>query len=111
MAVAGAQRFKNYIGGEWVDASGGETFESIVPANGEPIGEFPRSTPEDVDRAVAAAKEAFVSGLHTIFVVAAVIAFAGSVLALLLVRDRDIEPEPVGEPETRPEPGVGPLAA
>jgi acyl-CoA reductase-like NAD-dependent aldehyde dehydrogenase len=61
VAVAGAQRFKNYIGGEWVDASGGETFESIVPANGEPIGEFPRSTPEDVDRAVAAAKEAFQS--------------------------------------------------
>jgi acyl-CoA reductase-like NAD-dependent aldehyde dehydrogenase len=59
MAVAGAQRFKNYIGGEWVDASGGETFESIVPATGEPIGEFPRSTPEDVDRAVAAATEAF----------------------------------------------------
>ncbi len=61
MAVAGAERFKNYIGGEWVDASGGETFESLIPATGEPIGEFPRSTPEDVDRAVAAAKEAFES--------------------------------------------------
>jgi alpha-ketoglutaric semialdehyde dehydrogenase len=61
VAVAGAQRFKNYIGGEWVDASGGETFESLIPATGEPIGEFPRSTPEDVDRAVAAAKEAFES--------------------------------------------------
>jgi alpha-ketoglutaric semialdehyde dehydrogenase len=59
--VAGAERFKNYIGGEWVDASGGETFESLIPATGEPIGEFPRSTPEDVDRAVAAAKEAFES--------------------------------------------------
>jgi acyl-CoA reductase-like NAD-dependent aldehyde dehydrogenase len=61
VAVAGAERFKNYIGGEWVDASGGETFESLIPATGEPIGEFPRSTPEDVDRAVAAAKEAFES--------------------------------------------------
>ncbi len=59
MAIAGAQRYRNYIGGEWVDGSGGETFESLVPATGEPIGEFPRSTPEDVDRAVAAAKEAY----------------------------------------------------
>ena len=58
MAVA-AQRSKNYIGGKWVDGSGGETFESVVPANGETIGEFPRSTPADVDRAVAAAKEAW----------------------------------------------------
>jgi alpha-ketoglutaric semialdehyde dehydrogenase len=61
VAVAGAERFKNYIGGEWVDASGGETFESLIPATGEPIGEFPRSTSEDIDRAVAAAKEAFES--------------------------------------------------
>jgi alpha-ketoglutaric semialdehyde dehydrogenase len=61
VAIAGAERFKNYIGGEWVDASGGETFESLIPATGEPIGEFPRSTPEDVNRAVAAAKEAFES--------------------------------------------------
>ena len=67
--------------------------------------------PELAGQVGPAAKEAFVSGLHTIFVVAAVIAFAGSVLSLLLVRDRDIEPEPVGEPESRPEPGAGPLAA
>jgi alpha-ketoglutaric semialdehyde dehydrogenase len=59
MAIMGTKRFKNYIGGEWVDASGGATFESVVPATGEVIGEFPRSTPEDVDRAVAAAKAAY----------------------------------------------------
>ena len=59
MAVLGAARFKNFIGGEWVDAAGGETFESLVPATGEVIGAFPRSTSEDVDRAVAAAKEAY----------------------------------------------------
>ena len=47
------------IGGEWVDAAGGETFESLSPATGEPIGIFPRSGPEDVDRAVEAAKEAY----------------------------------------------------
>ena len=51
--------FKNYIGGEWVDAASGETFESASPATGEPLGSFPRSTAEDVDRAVAAAKAAY----------------------------------------------------
>src|ERR1700741_3696307 len=53
------QTFKNFIGGEWVDAVSGETFESTRPANGETIGVFPRSGAEDVDRAVAVAKEAF----------------------------------------------------
>ena len=58
MAVA-ARQFKNLIGGEWVDAAGGETFESSIPATGEVLGTFPRSGAADVDRAVAAAKEAF----------------------------------------------------
>ena len=57
MATA-VKTFRNYVGGEWVDAAAGETFESLVPATGELLGSFPRSTPEDVDRAVAAAKEA-----------------------------------------------------
>jgi alpha-ketoglutaric semialdehyde dehydrogenase len=56
-----ARTFQNFIGGEWVDAAGGETFESLTPATGEPVGTFPKSGPDDVDRAVAAAKEAFES--------------------------------------------------
>src|SRR6266516_1395229 len=59
MATTGTKTFQNYIGGEWVDAAGGETFESLSPATGETIGIFPKSGPEDVDRAVAAAKAAF----------------------------------------------------
>jgi len=59
VAITGTKKFRNYIGGEWVDAAGGETFDSIVPATGDAIGEFPRSGPEDVDRAVAAAKAAY----------------------------------------------------
>jgi aldehyde dehydrogenase (NAD+) len=51
--------FKNFIGGEWVDAASGETFETTVPATGETLGTFPKSGPEDVDRAVEAAKAAF----------------------------------------------------
>ena len=59
MATTELRTYRNYIGGEWVDAASGETFESDVPATGEPLGRFPRSGAEDVDRAVAAAKEAF----------------------------------------------------
>jgi aldehyde dehydrogenase (NAD+) len=59
VAVTGTKTFQNYIGGEWVDAASGETFESVSPANRETIGTFPRSSAEDVDRAVAAAKGAF----------------------------------------------------
>jgi len=59
VALLGAKTFQNYIGGEWVDAVSGETFESVSPADGETLGVFPRSGAEDVDRAVAAAKEAY----------------------------------------------------
>src|SRR6184192_952401 len=59
MAILGAKTFQNYIDGEWVDAASGATFESVSPANGETIGVFPKSGPEDVDRAVEAAKAAF----------------------------------------------------
>ena len=59
MALTGSKTFQNYIGGEWVDAGTGETFESVNPASGDTIGVFPRSSAEDVDRAVAAAKEAY----------------------------------------------------
>ena len=59
MATAATETSKNYIGGEWVDASGDETFETTNPATGETIGTFPRSTGDDVDRAVEAAKEAY----------------------------------------------------
>jgi alpha-ketoglutaric semialdehyde dehydrogenase len=55
----GARQYQNYVGGEWVDSASGQTFESLVPATGETLGTFPRSDAEDVDRAVAAAKEAF----------------------------------------------------
>src|SRR5690606_26593852 len=57
-----SERFQNYIGGSWVDSSGGDTFESINPArNVDVIGRFPESTPDDVDAAVRAAREAFKS--------------------------------------------------
>jgi len=59
MAILGAKTFQNYIDGEWVDAASGDTFESTSPANGETIGVFPKSGPDDVDRAVEAALAAY----------------------------------------------------
>ncbi len=55
----GAKTFRNLVAGEWVDAAGGETFDSVSPATGELIGTFPRSGAEDVDRAVEAARAAY----------------------------------------------------
>ncbi|EQB62892.1 MAG: Aldehyde dehydrogenase [candidate division Zixibacteria bacterium RBG-1] len=52
--------YKNYINGEWVESASGCTFEDRNPAdNREVIGEFQRSNPEDVKRAVEAAKNAY----------------------------------------------------
>jgi aldehyde dehydrogenase (NAD+) len=59
VATAGTRTFQNYIAGDWVDAAGGETFETTSPATGETLGVFPRSGPEDVDRAVEAARAAY----------------------------------------------------
>jgi acyl-CoA reductase-like NAD-dependent aldehyde dehydrogenase len=59
MATLETKSFKNYVGGDWVDAAGGETFDSLSPATGELIGTFPRSDAGDVDRAVEAAKAAY----------------------------------------------------
>ena len=50
---------KMFIGGELVDSISGETMEVLNPATGEVIGEVPRGTAEDVDRAVAAAGKAW----------------------------------------------------
>ena len=47
------------IGGERVDASSGEWFESFNPYTGKPWALIPRAAPADVDRAVAAARAAF----------------------------------------------------
>jgi len=59
VASAGTKTFQNFIGGEWVDASSGETFESRSPATGETIGVFPKSGAEDVAHAVDAAQAAY----------------------------------------------------
>ncbi|HEV8588288.1 MAG TPA: aldehyde dehydrogenase family protein [Pyrinomonadaceae bacterium] len=55
-----ADNYHNYIGGQWVPSSSGEWIENRNPADTRDlIGRFPRSTESDVDKAVAAAKQAF----------------------------------------------------
>jgi aldehyde dehydrogenase (NAD+) len=50
------------IGGEWVDARSGATFETVDPFTGRAWAEIPRAGPEDVDAAVGAARAAFDDG-------------------------------------------------
>ncbi|NWG16600.1 MAG: aldehyde dehydrogenase family protein [Chloroflexi bacterium] len=56
-----AELAKNFIGGEWVEARSGETFNSINPATEEVVAVVVRSGVEDVNAAVQAAKEAYKS--------------------------------------------------
>ena len=57
--------YKQFIGGDFVDAASGETSDVENPANGEVIARVPASSKEDVDRAVNAAAKAFESWAKT----------------------------------------------
>jgi aldehyde dehydrogenase (NAD+) len=47
------------IGGKWLEAASGQTFETRNPATGELLANVAEGDAEDIDRAVAAAREAF----------------------------------------------------
>ncbi|HEX3254928.1 MAG TPA: aldehyde dehydrogenase family protein [Gaiellaceae bacterium] len=49
---------RNFVGGEWVESSGEDVRPIVSPVTGETIAEVPDASPEDVDRAVAAARAA-----------------------------------------------------
>ena len=60
MATETASRtLRNFVGGGWVDAAGGETLDDVNPATGEVAALVPLSGEADVDAAVRAAREAF----------------------------------------------------
>ncbi|MFB3904410.1 MAG: aldehyde dehydrogenase family protein [Acidobacteriota bacterium] len=60
--MANPSIFNNFIAGEWVGSATGQTYENRNPADdSELIGLFQDSSEEDVNRAVAAAREAFES--------------------------------------------------
>jgi aldehyde dehydrogenase (NAD+) len=50
------ERYGHFVGGEWLEPS--ETYTTISPATEEPLAEIGQATPEEVDAAVRAAREA-----------------------------------------------------
>ena len=56
------REYRMLVGGEWVDARSGRTFESVNPYTGRVWATAPEAAEEDVDRAVRAARDAFDSG-------------------------------------------------
>jgi acyl-CoA reductase-like NAD-dependent aldehyde dehydrogenase len=54
-----SEHVRMWIGGEWVDAEGGATFEATSPSTGEVIGTIPEGTRADAQRAIAAARSAW----------------------------------------------------
>src|SRR5581483_1392165 len=60
--MTGILRIRHFIGGEFVDSASGATFDSINPATNEPFASVAAAGPEDVERAVRAARLAFDEG-------------------------------------------------
>jgi aldehyde dehydrogenase (NAD+) len=59
MAKTQTKKYHNYISGEWVKSSSGQWFDNVNPADTTDIvGRFPDSNQEDIDSAVAAARDA-----------------------------------------------------
>ena len=56
------KQYQMYIGGKWVDAQDGKSFESINPATGESWAVIPEASAADVDAAVQSAYQAFTTG-------------------------------------------------
>jgi len=61
-AASGVPQHELFIGGRWVQALSGRTFESINPATGEVLARVAAAGEEDVERAVQAARKAFDEG-------------------------------------------------
>ncbi|MFP3891490.1 MAG: aldehyde dehydrogenase family protein [Ralstonia sp.] len=56
--VSFKSRYGNFIGGQFVEPVKGQYFTNTTPVTGEVIAEFPRSSAEDIDRALDAAHAA-----------------------------------------------------
>jgi aldehyde dehydrogenase (NAD+) len=56
---------KQYINGEWVESTSGETIEVINPATEEVTGIIAKGNKEDVDKAVDAAENVYFEFRHS----------------------------------------------
>src|SRR5688500_11680759 len=59
------ERDKIYIDGAWVPSTGKGTIDVVNSTTEEVMGRIPEGTPDDVDKAVAAARKAFESWSQT----------------------------------------------
>src|SRR3954449_11019979 len=57
MAVT-VRTLENFVGGEWIASTSDSARPIVSPVTGETLAEAPNASPEDVDRAVAAARKA-----------------------------------------------------
>jgi acyl-CoA reductase-like NAD-dependent aldehyde dehydrogenase len=60
-----AKKQKMFIGGKWVDAANGKTFEDLNPYTGEVYAHVPAGKREDARRAIEAAQAAFPAWANT----------------------------------------------
>src|SRR4051795_7569041 len=81
-------RAELYIGGEWVAPAGSGSIEVVNASTEEVMGRIPEGTPEDVERAVASAREAFLTWSET--PVAERVALCSAVAAKLQERQEEI---------------------
>lgn len=101
-----AKTYGNFIGGSWVPAKSGKTFESRSPANTDQLlGRFAASEPADVDAAVTAAAEAAPGWRATTAIARANILFKAS--ELLAARANDIGRELAQEEGKTLKEGIG----
>jgi aldehyde dehydrogenase (NAD+) len=61
--AGGVREWGNYVGGEWVAASDGDTFEVLNPCTEEVIATVPKMSRDDAKQAIASARETFDSGV------------------------------------------------
>src|SRR4051794_1712939 len=66
MSATATPPFRNLVGGELVDGVEGATRDVLNPASGEVIARVPEGSAADVERAVAAAREARIGFRDTI---------------------------------------------
>ena len=57
-------RYGLFIGGDWIEPK--ETYETIDPSTEEPLAQVGQATPEEIDLAVKASRDAFENGWSTI---------------------------------------------
>src|ERR1043165_2236207 len=63
LSASQTKTYKNFIDGEWVESSTGETFENRNPADTrDVVGLFQKSAKSDVDAAVEAPRNAYPKG-------------------------------------------------